>query len=403
MNKTKLTYYTPLMPFRRIILAVTIGIVAMLQTTCEDRFSPDLDPKYENLLVVEGNITNQPGPYTVKLSASTRPDNLEHVPLSGYKVIISDDAGNSEELTETEAGLYMTDSSGIQGVIGRQYKIDITATNGKTYTSDYQQLPAPVGIDSVYAKIEYISDDAFPVDVAGYQFYINTKSAASDTTYLLWRLKATYEYKSDFVIRFIYDGELRPWTAFDSLRTCWLTKNIPELFVYGTENLQGSKLEGFPLQYVPVTVRDLSIRYSLLTSQYTLNTGAYKFWSTIKDQHSDQDQLYTRQPYQVRGNVYNSQNPEEAVLGYFMVAGETRKRIFVNRPDPPVKMRYPVCNLVEADYMNFGTIFLTSPSEWPQFATIDNDGRYAYPVNQECLDCRLRGGTIEKPDFWIDN
>jgi hypothetical protein len=65
-------------------------------------------------------------------------------------------------------------------------------------------------------------------------------------------------------------------------------------------------------------------------------------------------------------------------------------------------MRYPVCVLTEADYMNFGTIFLTQPWEWPQFATIDNNGVWAYPVNQECFDCRLKGGTIEKPDFWID-
>jgi hypothetical protein len=88
-------------------------------------------------------------------------------------------------------------------------------------------------------------------------------------------------------------------------------------------------------------------------------------------------------------------------LGYFTVAGLAEKRIFVDRPEAPVQMRYPVCMLVEADYMNFGTIFLTLPSEWPQYATYDNNGGNAYP-NQDCLDCQLRGGTIEKPDFWID-
>lgn len=378
--------------------------VMWMLTRCEDRFSPDLGTNYENLLVVEGSITNLPGPYTVKLSSSTHTDNLEYVPLSGYQVVISDDVGHSEILAETETGVYRTDSTGIRGVVGRNYKIDITATDGRTYTSAWENLSAPVGIDTVYARLEYTPTDEFPTDLAGYRFYTDTEPAYDDSTYLLWDLKATYQYQSDFIIRWVFDGELRPWTNSDSLRTCWRTKDILDVFVYGTDILQESTLTAFPLHYVPVTLRDLSIRYSLLTSQLTISRDAYEFWSSIKDQHSGQDELYTRQPYQVRSNVFNPNDPAEVVLGYFMVAGEVRNRIFVNRPEPPVKMRYLECKLVEADYWNFGTIFLTLPWEWPQFATIDNNGNSAYPVaNQDCLDCRLRGGTIEKPGFWIDN
>jgi len=383
------------------IIPLMLLSMAVLLSNCEERFTPNLDAGYKNLLVVEGSITNLPGPYTVKLSSSTLPNDNRYVPLSGYRVIISDNMGNAEVLTESDAGVYKTSPDGIQGIIGRGYKIDITATNGKTYASGFEKLPQPVVIDSVYTKIEYSKDDRFPTDVAGYRFYLDTKLAAKDSSYLLWDLTATYKYKSDYIIRWIYDGELRPWTNSDSLRTCYQTKDILELFVYSTQHLTVPKLKGFPLHYVPVSKRDLSIRYSLLTSQYTMSKEAYVYWNAVREQHATQDELYSRQPYQLQGNIFNAENPDENVLGYFLVAGEDEKRIFVDKPDPPIKMRYTVCKLSFADYQNFGLLFLSLPSEWPLYATFDNNGANAYP-NQDCLDCRLRGGTIEKPEFWID-
>jgi hypothetical protein len=321
--------------------------------------------------------------------------------LSGCRVEILDDLGNVEVLTEPDAGVYKTSPDGIQGIIGREYKINITASNGKTYTSGFEKLPQPLVIDSVYAKIEYSKDDRFPVDVAGYRFYLDTKTATQDSTFLLWDLTATYKYMSDYIIRWIYDGELRPWTNSDSLRTCWLTKDILELFVYSTQHLSVPQLKNFPLHYVPVSERDLSIRYSLFVSQFTISKDAYVFWNAVKEQNANHDKLYSRQPYQLQGNIFNPQDPDENVLGYFLVAGEDQHRIFVNKPDSPIKMRYTICKLSFADYQNFGLLFLSLPREWPLYATFDNNGANAYP-NQDCLDCRLRRGTIEKPEFWID-
>jgi hypothetical protein len=158
-------------------------------------------------------------------------------------------------------------------------------------------------------------------------------------------------------------------------------------------------LEAFPLNYVSTETRELSIRYSLFVEQLTISEGAFNFWSSIREQNSEAGELYTRQPYQIRGNISNPDDPDELVLGYFMAAGTKSKRIFLNRPMPPVNMRYPVCTLTEADYMNFGTIFLTKESEWPVYATFDNNGGNALP-GQECMDCTLSDGTIVMPEFW---
>lgn len=42
----------------------------MVSNACRDEFMPDVD-KYDNLLVVDGMITNEPGPYKIKISRTS--------------------------------------------------------------------------------------------------------------------------------------------------------------------------------------------------------------------------------------------------------------------------------------------------------------------------------------------
>ncbi len=41
----------------------------------------------------------------------------------------------------------------------------------------------------------------------------------------------------------------------------------------------------------------------------------------------------------------------------------------------------------------------TSSFHYPIYLYMSDIGVYDY-VDQECFDCRLRGGTVERPDFW---
>jgi hypothetical protein len=372
----------------------------LFSSSCVDEYWPELD-KYQNLLVVDGTFSNEPGPYMVKLSLSSRVDKIQVIPISGATVIIIDDQDVSETLTETVPGTYMTSPDGIQGVIGRSYRIKIMTSDGEIYESEFEEINSPTEIESIYPLLETKEQEGLSHNLTGYQFYLNTHFAASDTNYFLTRLEATYEYDADFLIRFIYDGTLRPFTSSDSLQTCWRTYKVPEIFTYSTLNLSEPVILDYPLNFVDTETRELYIRYSLLVRQYTLSEKAYRFWTTVKEQNSSQGGLYNTQPYQVRGNLVNTVNPDEPVLGYFTVASISKRRIFVNPPSPPVPFYFPECEIGEWEYQNFGTIYMTIPNEWPVYATTDNNGIPALP-NQECMDCQKSGGTIVKPDFWED-
>ncbi|RLD45961.1 MAG: hypothetical protein DRI88_08155, partial [Bacteroidetes bacterium] len=109
-----------------------------------------------------------------------------------------------------------------------------------------------------------------------------------------------------------------------------------------------------------------------------------------------------QQPYQIKGNVHNVDNGEDVLLGYFLVAGVSEKRIFVNRPlSTEVEFYYGICVLNDRDYDAYRALGWTGPAVWPLYVTTDSDNRRALP-DQRCMDCRLKGGTIEKPDFWTD-
>jgi len=374
----------------------------LFSTSCEDPYWPDLGDKYQDLLVVEGMITSDPGPYTILLSTTTSVDDPNYEPLEGYEVIIDDNIGNTETLIEAGPGRYTTAVNGIQGVPGREYQITIQSPDGKIYQSDYEELINPVGIDSVYINLEYRENTTSGVSLAGYQFLLNTNMSTEDSTYFLWKLERTFEYHADFLIFFWYAGELHVFPDTDSLQVCWRTGSINQIFTESTIGLSEPVLTSFPLHYVSFGNREFSVRYSLLVDQYTISDKAQEYWKNVEEQNTSGGELYTKMPFQVRGNLKNINDPDEPVLGYFHTAGIDTKRVFFNRPAYPVEMYYPECELKQPDYMEYGFMFYGfTLRDWPRYVTMDAAGNRAVPV-PACVDCRASGGTIEKPYFWID-
>lgn len=388
----------------KVFLSISVITFGILLTTCEERFVPEIDPRYEQVLVVDGMITTDPGPYAVTLSFSSTLSDPNMKPASGFDVKIADDTGNQESLFETDPGVYVTAGNDFTGVAGRQYRLEINSPDGKTYHSSYEKMPEPVAIDSVYFEVEYTQINSYPYDLPGYRFYIDAEAATNDSSYFMWQLEETYRYESDYKIFFsYYDRILHQVKDHDTLKTCWKTENVTGFYLMSTAALQVPELTHFPLHYVPTDNRKLSVRYSLFTKQFSLTESAYKYWKSTTEQNTESGDIYTRQLYQIRGNITNVADNTESVFGYFYAAGIDNKRIFVNRPQTPVKMYYSQCALNATDYELYGWMFLgpAPPASNPLYVTEDANGQRALP-GQECLDCLLRGGTTEKPEFWID-
>ena len=153
-----------------LLLAFAGALLMFPVTSCIDEYWPDITSN-QNLLVVDGTITNGQGPFTVKLSLSSGADIPKYNPLPGCEVSILDNIGSEYVLSETENGVYKT-SAIAEGIIGRSYKIKINSPDGKKYESVFDELKAPVLIDTVVGEVEEKLDPGYDYPLNGYQFYI---------------------------------------------------------------------------------------------------------------------------------------------------------------------------------------------------------------------------------------
>jgi len=142
---------TPILKTGKIGFSIsTLILFAFLLASCEKAIVIDLNSK-EPQIVIEGNISNQPGPYKVILTQTANYNESNNFPaVSGAMVTISDDSGISELLAETSSGTYTT--SAIQGTPGRSYTLKVTA-NGVVYLAT-SIMPAPVSIDALSVVTE---------------------------------------------------------------------------------------------------------------------------------------------------------------------------------------------------------------------------------------------------------
>lgn len=133
------------------ILSLALLVIISLMTGCQkviDFSFHDAPAKY----VIEGNVTNLPGPYQVSIGTTQNVQaDYAFNGVSQANVTIRDNAGNSETLKEVQPGIYQTLS--LAGVEGRTYYLTINfGSNNFTSTSI---MPYQVNLDSVYTVQVY--------------------------------------------------------------------------------------------------------------------------------------------------------------------------------------------------------------------------------------------------------
>ena len=114
-------------------------------------------PKY----VVEANITDQPGPYTVTLTKSVNfsQDNV-YPTVSGAIVVITDNTANvTDTLKETTPGNYTTGI--LTGVAGHAYSLYVNAASNIFTASS--TIPLAITLDSLYTTLSSFRGNDYQV------------------------------------------------------------------------------------------------------------------------------------------------------------------------------------------------------------------------------------------------
>jgi hypothetical protein len=117
-----------------------------LAGACKKVIRVDLN-NASSLIVIEGAVTNGPGPYQVRISRTVNfLASNKYPPVSGATVRLTDSTtGRTELLKETDSGIYKTNV--LTGIPRHVYALLVTA-EGRSYTAS-STMPSTVPLDSV--------------------------------------------------------------------------------------------------------------------------------------------------------------------------------------------------------------------------------------------------------------
>src|SRR5689334_15729960 len=118
---------------------ILILIFCLIGHACVEPF--DLkNISYDNLLVVEGHISNLNSPQQIKLSHTSQLNERVFNAESEAIVMLESESGEKIQFNEVKPGIY--ESPSFAGVVGEGYTLFITRANGRKYKSELVVLKA---------------------------------------------------------------------------------------------------------------------------------------------------------------------------------------------------------------------------------------------------------------------
>lgn len=181
------------MKYIRIFLLAILSAATF--SACEREIEIDLnsgDPQY----VIEGWVSDMPGPYEVRITRSTNYFANDPIPtVSGAIVTISDDMGNVDTLTQEESGVYRTHT--IQGVTGHTYSLKAVIGDQTFEASSYLPRIGPIDTAfSLYSPATGFLEEGYYIfsmanepagigDFYRFRFYVNDSLYDGEFDYFL--------------------------------------------------------------------------------------------------------------------------------------------------------------------------------------------------------------------------
>ena len=331
----------------------------LIVAACIDPLKVDV-LSVDRRLVVDGLITDKPGPYQVKLFYSNRlsTTNLNpYEPVINAAVFIVDDFNNSFALSEIEPGTYQTSPNELKGEVGRSYYVKIQTPDGGEYQSSPQELVSAGEIKSVYFQFE---KDGLPGNQSGtfidaLKVFIDAKGEKGKQNLFRWRWTTVFKAKSYPELKtkstpggeiptpepcsgFIYQNRRLIQVGECTCCICWSYNYSSGVKVSQNDFVTDNEFNNQDLGKIPVTSMNFYDRYYIEAEQLSLSDEAYDFWSLVEKQQAGSTDLFQPNAIKIKGNISCLSNPEEEVLGFFGVSGSSTRSMFIDEAEIPYEI-----------------------------------------------------------------
>ena len=165
---------------KSICIVILIGLIGFQSCIDEVKFSSE---NYKPKIIVDGSISNAPGPYKVMVFSSKEyTSDGATTPFTVAQVSIVEENGKSYNLTAMDAGIYETDSVALRGQVGKSYYVKIKTLDGREYQSKPERILPPVPIDTY--RIDFAFND---LEQRPFKLSIISKDPVGKGNYYKWR------------------------------------------------------------------------------------------------------------------------------------------------------------------------------------------------------------------------
>lgn len=405
MNKAKIVKDKT----RNIVLH--LFLLCLFLNSCTEPYALQTN-SYEEALVVEATITNELKNQEIKISKTFRLEENDPVFESGATVSVEDNAGNMYEFKEKEE-MYVS-TKPFQAIPEREYNLNITTKDGKTYTSK-KEILTPI------TKIENVSTNVITKDnVNGVQISVSSFDPSGKSKFYRFEYEETYRIITPRQRQEIgvLNESRDSWYLIPNkpnVDTCYSSNKSMDIHLTNTLGLVEDRVD-YPIRFISDQDPIIRNRYSILVRQYTQNTEAYTYYQTLKKTAGSDNLLSQIQPGFFYGNIKCINNPNEKVIGYFEVSSVSEKRLFFdfkdlfpNNDTPPF---FYDCTIGKFELCYQGVVGgssncdtdklfnLMSASNWVITGYIPYSPT-VFAVPHPCVDC-TEFSSNKKPSFWKD-
>ena len=373
-----------------------ILILALMCGSCVEPYEPELEETQE-VMVISGMITDQAGRHVITVSRSSPYKLPEYQGVDFCMVSVVNQKGDVVHYGNTGEGIYEADVPESFLEVGDAVSMQVITPEDRIYLSEYDTILACPELDSVYYELGQQETPDPDFTRPGIQFYLDMSGKPGDSRNIIWQVDETWEYWASLFGTHI----LRDWGDSEEFRTnvifkCWKQNPLDHVYLGSTRNLLANELKRLPLNFVSNETDRLSVTYRLQVKQQSLSSEAYDYWKRMNDQSVESGGLYEKQPASVAGNIFNVDDPEEVVLGYFYATQLREKSLFVHNNK---LFDFPVPH-IQCEYRPMSSIGVLGPDLFPVYLYIQGPFQPSFWGPEECFDCRIQGGDTIQPENW---
>lgn len=353
----------------------SFSVLLFLAPACFDEIQLDLPSQEKNKLVIEGYVNKGEEFLDVFITVGTnaavsdQSGNVQPVPVAVAYLIYNNVPFPQHPLTNNEVTRLPAKSFELLAPSSGPpvFQLFVALPDGKTFQSDPEPLPPMPKAEKI--DVEVYSEDVRNelgniVEQEFLELKITTplRTGNAEKSFLRWNMTGVYSF---------LEAPPPESNPFEPQNTCYIDHDLSKnkiLLFNGRETTEETLTRYPALRDIPVNYL-FSNGYYVTVYQQALTPEAYRYWDQLRQNASPGSGLFEPAPGSVKGNIQNTNNPDESVLGFFYATRTDTIRRLIR----PAEVGYP-------------RLYCYIP---------------VYRESDICMDCTIiSGSTLMKPDYW---